>query len=313
LANAFFTIASNPRLVAGIRREADDNPESLKKSISDGDTLGLHVSGSGSIRFLGIDSPEKNIALPGTQRGRSLGSPEWDAYLANPFADGTFGLEQPLLDHLTARIDPGAGANHRHHGELAEKALIALVQADMDALGQTLATFQYFVSFSYEVFDSYGRFLAFINRNQPDDGSPRPLSYNERMLEAGRALPYFIWPNIDPFRKGTILDAVLEPGTANTVAEGATALRRARTAVKQARANGIGVFDPANPLRFEAFEVRFFGKRLPPNRPLIDLSRNDNVILRPQSYYRVPNPEDRLFLPPQFTSLFLSKGWQLEG
>jgi hypothetical protein len=133
------------------------------------------------------------------------------------------------------------------------------------------------------------------------------------MLESGAALPYFIWPNIDPFRASSLLDAVMAPGTANQVAEATPALRRARNFVRQARANSLGVFNPANPLRFEAFEVRYLGRREPPNRAVIDLSRNDDVILRPHSYFRIPNPEDRLFIPLVFVPLFVSRGWRLEG
>ena len=59
--------------------------------------------------------------------------------------------------------------------------------------------------------------------------------------------------------------------------------------------------------------MRYLGRREPPNRAVIDLSRNDDVILRPQSYFRIPNPEDRLFLPPAFVPLFVARGWRLEG
>ena len=83
--------------------------------------------------------------------------------------------------------------------------------------------------------------------------------------------------------------------------------------VRQARLNGDGVFDPTNPLRFEAFEIRYLGRREAPNRAVIDLSRDDDVILRPQSYFRIPFPEDRLFIPSPFIPLFVSRGWRLEG
>ena len=46
---------------------------------------------------------------------------------------------------------------------------------------------------------------------------------------------------------------------------------------------------------------------------MIDLSRNDDVILRPQSYFKIANPEDRLYIPPEFVPLFASRGWRLEG
>ncbi len=317
MAEAFFTTVGRPRAVTAIRRAASGQPQSLNASIADGDTVGVHVEGSVSVRFLGIDTPEKSIQLPGSGGARRLDSMEWETYLTDPFLPqfGPFDLDEDLAGHLRGRIGPGAGVNHRHHGDNAEQELIALVQSDITALGQDLNTFRYFLAFSFEVFDSTGRFLAFINRNQPNANNPgpRPLSYNERMLESGASLPYFIWPNIDPFRASSLLDAVIAPGTANQIAEATPALRRARDFVRQARANGRGVFNAANPLRFEAFEVRYLGRRDPPNRAVIDLSRNDDVILRPQSYFLIPNPEDRLFIPSAFVPLFVSRGWRLEG
>lgn len=79
------------------------------------------------------------------------------------------------------------------------------------------------------------------------------------------------------------------PGTAIVVAESGD-LRRARGLVTSARAAGIGVFDPADPLRFEAFEVRLLGRGEVHARAVIDLSKNDNVIVRPQSYFKIPHP-----------------------
>lgn len=316
--DAFFTSGGRPRTVASIRRGADGQPQSLNASIPDGDTIGLHIAGSGSVRFLGIDTPEKSFELPGSGGARRLDSPEWQNYLADPFRPefGPIDLDKDLVVHLRTRVGAGAAMNHRRHGENAEQALVALVQSDMAALGQDPNTFRYFVAFSFEVFDTYGRFLAFINRDQPDadNPAPRPLSYNERMLQSGASLPYFIWPNIDPFRtSSSLLDAVIAPGTANRVATETPALRRARDFVRQARADRAGVFDAANPLRFEAFEVRYLGRREPPNRAVIDLGRDDDVILRPQSYFRIPHPEDRLFIPLHFVPLFVSRGWRLEG
>lgn len=314
----FIGMNGNVRVVGRVRRETTGEPQPLAGAIPDGDTIGLHIAGSASVRFLGIDTPEKNFQLPGSAAQRRLDSAEWEAYLTNPFQAGTFGLDPDLVDHLRTRIGAGAGVNHRRHGENAEHALTELVQADMNALGQDPNTFGFFVSFSFEVFDSYGRFLAFINRDQPNANTPapRPHSYNERMLERGAALPYFIWPNIDPFRRtSSIVDAVIAPGTANHLANSTPALRRARDFVAQARAAARPntVFDPANPLRFEAFEIRYLGRREVPNRAVIDLSRNDNVILQPQHYFRIPHAEDRLFIPPAFVQLFVSRGWRLEG
>jgi len=318
VADAFFTVNGNVRAIGSIRRGANGQPQTLDASIPDGDATGIHIAGSGSVRFLGVDTPEKNFQLAGASSQRRLDSAEWEAYLTDPFLPqfGPFELDEDLVSHLRTRIGAGAGMNHRVHGDNAERTLSGLVQSDMDALGQNPNTFGYYLSFSFEVFDSFGRFLAFINRNQPHENIPglRPLSYKERMLASGTALPFFVWPNIDPFRQSpSILEAVVPPGTANQVAESTPALRRARDLVRQARAKGKGVFDPTDPLRFEAFEVRYLGRREAPNRAVIDLSRNDDVILQPQHYFRIPNSEDRLFIPQAFVPLFVSRGWRLEG
>ncbi len=317
MAKAFFTQQRRVRAVASIRRNNDGTFQSIDASVPDGDTAGTHIEGSASVRFLGIDTAEKSFAVPGGG-GTKLDSAEWEAYLTDPFraeVGGNFGLEDDLIANLQPRLGPDAGSNHRRHGENAETTLQEMVAADMTALGQDATTFGYFLAFSFEVFDSFGRFLCFINRNQPDGNvpSPRPPSYNERQLESGAALPYFIWPNVDPFRGNQgILDAVIQPGRANDLAE-TGALKRARDFVKAARAAGLGVFDPVDPLRLEAFELRYLSRRQPPSRAVIDLSRNDDILLKPTSYYKIPNPEDRLFISGEYVPLFASRGWRLEG
>ncbi len=317
MAETFFAISdASPRAVMGIRRKADGTVQPLDQAVPDGDTVGAQLDGTGSARFLGIDTPEKSFEHP-LGAGRSLDSPQWEQYLTNPFTNGypVQLLEPPLATHLQSRFGSGAGANHHRHAVAAGDGLRQMIQGDQVALGQTAEEFRYFLAFSYEVFDGFGRFLAFVNRNQPSATvpGPRPPSYNERQLAAGRALPYFIWPNVNPFREApTVVDAVPAPGTARKVGESGD-LKQARASVKQARANGLGVFAPADLLRFEAFEVRFLGRADVPIRAVIDLSKEDTVILRPQSYFKIPNPEDRLFIPGEFVPLFAAKGWRLEG
>jgi len=317
MAEVFFTLSDgSPRAVVGVRRKNNGTVQTLDESVPDGDTVGTHLLASGSVRFLGIDSPEKSFEQPlGSEQ--ALNGAKWEQYLTNPFGNGypAHLLEAPLATHLQGRFGAGAAANHHQHAVAAGQNLKQLIQSDATALGQSLDQFQYFVSFSYEVFDRYGRFLAFLNRNQanPNIPSPRPRSYNERQLQAGAAMPFFIWPNVNPFRDAdTLADAVLRPGTANTIAETGD-LKRARDFVKSARATNKGVFEAADRLRFEAFEIRYLGRAEVPSRAVIDLSKNDDVILRPQSYFKIPNAEDRLFVPPEFVPLFAAKGWRLEG
>jgi len=317
MAEVFFTLSDgSPRAVVDVRRKNNGTVQTLDESVPDGDTVGTHLLGSGSVRFLGIDSPEKSFEQP-LGGGQALNGAKWEQYLTNPFGNGypAHLLEASLATHLQGRFGAGAAANHHKHAVAAGQNLKQLIQSDATALGQSLDQFQYFVSSSYEVFDRYGRFLAFLNRNQanPNTPSPRPRSYNERQLQAGAAMPFLIWPNVNPFRDAdTIADAVLRPGTANTIAETGD-LKRARDFVKSARATNKGVFEAADPLRFEAFEIRYLGRAEVPSRAVIDLSKNDDVILRPQSYFKIPNAEDRLFVPPEFVPLFAAKGWRLEG
>ena len=88
MADIFFDVGGNIRAVGSIRRGTDGQPQSLDSSIADGDTIGFHLSGNGSLRFLGVDTPEKNFQLPGSQASRRLDSAEWEAYLTDPFLPG---------------------------------------------------------------------------------------------------------------------------------------------------------------------------------------------------------------------------------
>jgi hypothetical protein len=43
---------------------------------------------------------------------------------------------------------------------------------------------------------------------------------------------------------------------------------------------------------------------------VVDLSSDASTLLPPQAYFRVPNPEDRLFVPAEYVPLFAERGWQ---
>ena len=293
-------------------------PGSVRQEVHDGDTITVRSELNFGVRFLGVDAPEISFTLPGERVFAGLGSARWEAFLRDPFAADLPPFDPPLpaglLAHLAPLVGAGAALNHHRHADAAENALEAAVAADLTALGQDPATFRFFLAFAYEVMDRYGRFLCFVNRHQPSatQPAPRPRSYNERLLATGHVTPYFIWPNLDPFlRAPSPLAAVPAPGTATALAGNAgTPLGAARAAVQRARAQGLGVFAPADPLRLLPFEVRFLARRRPPDRWLIDLSRDDDVLLRPERYHAVPNPEDRLFVPPEHVPLFVERGWR---
>jgi hypothetical protein len=289
---------------------------SVRQQVHDGDTITVQAIGNLGIRFLGVDAPEISFTLPKSSAFTSLGSDKWEAFFAHWPDEGTYGsfdppLREDLREHLRARIVAGVAQNHYHHATAAEDALEEEVLKDVQVLGQTQEEFRFFLAFAFEIMDRYGRMLCFVNREQPDSSvpEPRPLTYNERLLTTGRVLPYFIWPNVNPFRKAkSLVDAVIEPGTANQIAD--QSLQAARTAFRQAREQHEGIYDAQDPLILEPFEVRFLAQRRAPNRWIIDLSKNDHVMLKPQNYHTIPNAEDRLFIPAEYVPLFVQAGWQ---
>jgi hypothetical protein len=290
---------------------------SVRQEVHDGDTIIVRALGNFGVRFLAVDAPEISFTLPGKPTFIGLSDPRWDHFLANPFAGDLPPFDPPLSQglrqYLRARVGGGTALNHYRHAAAAEDLLEEEVQKDLNALNQSEEDFQFFLAFAGEVMDRYGRLLGYINRHQPDPLSPevRPPTYNERLLRAARVTPYFIWPNIDPFRRQTSpVKAVIPPGKANQLAEEDEALSQARQWVRAGRQEGLGIFDGSDPLRLLPFEVRFLARRLPPDRWVIDLGKDDDVLIKPQRYYTIVNMEDRLFIPEEYVPLFAEKGWK---
>jgi hypothetical protein len=224
------------------------------------------------------------------------------------------GVPGSVRPHIESLVTSGIGINHSRHAGFAQDGLETEVTNDLTALGQNEDTFQFFMAFAHEVMDGYGRFLSYINREQPNANqpSPRPLSYNERLLQQGLVSPYFIWPNVNPFRKqSSVVAAVPEPGSASQLAQAEKSLRDARLSTKNNRQNGIGIFDTNDPLILQPFEIRFLARRQPPNRWVIDLSVASDKLLPPQQYFTIANIEDRLFIPEEYVPLFVKKGWEV--
>jgi len=283
----------------------------VPQQVHDGDTIVARALGNLSIRFLGIDTPEISLSLPPTGRFESIGSAGWEAFLKDPFADrfGVIDLAPSLQAHLAARVGPKCGANHFRHAQAAQRALESEVQADLDQSGGDRAAFRFFIAFAGEVMDNYGRLLGFINCDQREP--PRPPTYNSRLLAAGLAFPYFIWPNINPFRRhASLVEAVPVPGTAALLSSREASLREARLTVRAARDAGRGVYAKADPLQLEPFELRFLAGRRAPSRWVIDLSSDGELLLPPQRYIEIPRAEDRLYIPAEYVPLFVERGWR---
>jgi endonuclease YncB( thermonuclease family) len=284
---------------------------SVRQQVHDGDTINVRALGNFGVRFLGVDAPEISFKLPGEGGFTGLSNIKWERYLTDPFTHWPHEsrLDKDLIDYLKPKIKPGVALNHYRHATQAEDELEKEVSMDLEDLGQSGEDFQFFLAFAYEIMDRYGRLLCFINRYQ--SGDERPLSYNERLLQAGVVSPYFIWPNINPFRgKGSLVKAVIEPKKAKEEAQKDPLLRKAREGFRRARREGRGIFNPEDPLQLEPFEIRFLAGQRPPTRWVIDLSKNDDTLIKPQKYYTIKNQEDRLYISEEYVSLFVEKGWK---
>jgi endonuclease YncB( thermonuclease family) len=315
---AVFQLGSLTAAISQLSLRPNGTRASVPVAVHDGDTISVDPKGNLGVRFLGVDAPETTAQLPGEKPFRSVGGPEWEAFLTDPFAAAIPPFIPPLPAGIRTHLDtvttpPGCAVNHRMHALAAAKALEAMVQADVDTDPGGVDTFEFFIAFSHEILDRYGRFLGYIHRNDPVG---KPPSYNEQLLTQGLVSPYFIWPNIDPFlHKSSLVEAVPSPGQPITSPK----LDAARAAVTQARANQLGIFADMTPLRLEPFELRFLARlnaaktaRSGPDRWVIDMSAADDVLHQPMNYHEIPNSEDRLFVPQEYVPLFVEHGWQKE-
>jgi hypothetical protein len=192
-----------------------------------------------------------------------------------------------------------------------------MVKDDLAATGKTENDFLLFLAFSYEVLDAYGRMLCYLHSdraNYTPPAVPIKLSYNERLLAKGLAVPYFIFPNVQPFVSIQPFDSVnLTPAGFWKAVNKASKLQSARKAVVDARTAGVGVFDPNDRLILLPYELRFIARldSKGPERYVIDLGNSGgNRILKPEKYYTIAKLEDRLFIPKEFVPLFTQNGWQ---
>ncbi len=287
---------------------------SVRQIVSDGDTVNVSSDANFPIRFLGIDTPESSLISPDTGRFTATDTEIFQRLLADPFGaefDAIEGLDPALQAYLHGKAAPEVAAVHKAYAEAAEDALEAFILDDQAALGIE----EFFLAFAYDALDGFGRLLAYLHPNQPDTPRAERLpSYNARLLETGLAAPYFIFPNVDPFRaRGSPVEAAAMAENPRNILDKAPSLRAARSAVQEARAAGRGVFDPAKPLGFEAFEFRFLARRSLPSRWIMDLSCDAARLIPPQRYFEIENLEDRLFVPPEFVPLFAAAGWDIEG
>ncbi|MFY9256307.1 MAG: hypothetical protein WAO83_22825 [Fuerstiella sp.] len=299
-----------------------DKPATVEQQVHDGDTLSVRPDGDIGVRLLGIDTPEVSFAFPGPKLTFvDLFDAAWNDYLKTVFDSTKWGpfssvVPDGLKSWIQAKLYGDPGTVHAAHAKAATDDLRSMITKDMEIMGQDITSFSYYLGFGFEVMDGYGRFLCTVNRNQPKRDVPtdRPPTYNLRMLERGRAFPYFIWPNISPWdRPDSMEKAVIPAGKAKEMADANLELKLARGHVRKAREQHLGIFDSMNPCPLEPFELRFLSRRSLPDRYVIDLSSDGNRLIKPENYYSVSHPEDRLWVSSIYVPFFEKHGWAIEA
>lgn len=294
-----------------------------KRAIHDGDTVSVVPDGKLSIRFLGIDTPEISFELPSVKNNsieRTWSSIEhFGTYLTNPF-DSSFPdsdllknkLGDGLMNYLKGKLDPETAFNHYTWGKKAREKLQDIIKIDFEERKNKNEVFRFFMAFSSEVMDRYGRFLCYLDRdNKPVERQER-ITYNENMIKSGFGVPYFIWPNVDPFIKFTsIVQSVPDIDDFQHEISKGKRLNNARQLVSEARNKKIGVFDSQNPLKLLPFELRFLARRASPDRYILDLTARKPKLLSPTDYWKISNEEDRLFVPAEYVPLFKERGYDV--
>ena len=294
---------------------------SVKQNVHDGDTLNVSFFKNLGVRFLGMDTPEISFQLPGDDAFVALSKPAWAAFFASGQWRERLNVGADLLAHLEQRIGDGsqAAANHAAHAEAAQRSLEEAVQAHLDRSGKPKEDFVFFLAFGHEFLDVYGRLLCYLHANEEnfadkaDQEEAKKWSYNERQLASGAALPYFIWPNVQPFLSvNAFAEDSVRPDRFWKKVNSSKRLQEGRRLVSQARSAGLGVHSPDNPLILKAFELRFISRKKGPDRFVINLADPGNHrLLAPEQYFLVPQDEDRLYVPKEYAPIFQMFGWTL--
>jgi hypothetical protein len=292
------------------------NLGTIKQAVTDGDTIRVSLPGGQGLRMLGCDTPEKKIEFP-SGGFVPLNDARWKDYFATLWDDSKWGAFNPALPaglkaHLKNRMKADVTENHWKHATAATKGLADLLEEDRIALAISADKLSIFAAFAHEILDRYGRPLVFINADVPDEAK-RPEIYNARMIGKGFATPFFMWPNVEPFRKMKIADAAVPPKQLRKMVKSARKLQAARAMAAAAREMRLGIYDAAKPLQLQASELRFLARRAAPDRCVIDIGQHvtDSKLIKPDRYIDVPNAEDRLYIPAEYVPLFQAKGWTL--
>ncbi|MBU7028707.1 MAG: thermonuclease family protein [Theionarchaea archaeon] len=229
-----------------------ENPE---RHCFDGDSS--YVTGSSEntlVRLLGIDACEV--------RGLNLYYLRKSGFLNK--------LDGNLRKHLEPKLTKESIGIHKNLGFEAKDFLESILEEDL------------VISFEKEVFDRYERPLVYLSAKDQD-------TYNLRLVQAGFAIPYFIYPNaVSPTEEGEFTYDILE---------------KFQNAAVNAKRNNLGIWEYIDCILLP-MELRFLTRRELPVKYCADLERN--LLYSPQYYFKVP-VENRLFFYPRDVLTALQK------
>lgn len=247
-------------------------------SATDGDTPTVQLP----IRMLGMDAPELHYG------GASETNPgKFDTTFASFLSKEGKALDAGLKAFLAPRLKNKASTRHINAGKVAsdhfQQIAAERLRRISESSGKELTPRTLFTMVATEVFDKYGRMLAYVNASytkQERDALPaqqRP-TFNLQMMADGHATSLIIHPNIP---KPSDLELV-------------------RQAVAGARKNKLGLWKSSTPV-LHAFEFRWIIDTLNGNRNGPDRFCGDFTTAKlypPQRYFEVP-PENRMWFYPE--------------
>jgi endonuclease YncB( thermonuclease family) len=256
-------------------------------SSTDGDTPTVTIP----VRMLGMDAPELHYGGATEKNPGKL-----DAAMEGFLAGAGAGLDPGLRKHLAKCLVHQPSTRQILAGKAAWEHFEALAKARLDRgvakNGKPRVPRSLFCMASKEVFDRYGRLLAYVNASyekkerEEIPAAQRP-TFNLEMLEDGHGVSLLIYPNI--------------PKPAD--------LKLVQSAVRVARTKGRGFWIQGEevllPYEFRWIADTISGKRSGPDRYCADISTAK--LYAPQRYHEVL-PENRLFFFAEHLVEALSMG-----
>jgi hypothetical protein len=274
-----------------------------------------------SIIELAQPTPEE---IKGEEVWRELNDISWKKYLSEPFDPSFFdtdsfkkSLGEGLFKYLKEKTGSETAANQYDNSLISRQKLFDIINMDKIESERQGRKFSFFMRFSFEVFDAYGRLLCYLHKNKEKGEQSSNDSYNELLLESGYAVPYFIFPNVDPFIKfNSILDAIPEVGQDRfafyKLIQRSDKLKKARKYLENIRSGKNNtLFTGDNALKLLPFELRILERREKPFRYVVDLSNPEPIIIPPEDYFLIRNVEDRFFIPEEYLPIFEKRGYKV--